>query len=209
MSKICEIKDKETLEKSIEDNECKFLINPIIIKNITAPVILYPNQLNNDLLIHMKNNLEELYKKRCFKDIGFIIEILDIIKYSEGIIYPEQNEGCVQYIVEFSCKMSVVIKDTIIIGKVEQINQQFILLSHYPYNIVVEYNNINTNKFEYISPKIKYINGDYINKGDYLKIKIICSHLMNGDTKIITLGYLEDIVNDKELEEYFDNIYSN
>ena len=128
MSKICEIKDKETLEKSIEDNECKFLINPIIIKNITAPVVLYPNQLNNDLLIHMKNNLEELYKKRCFKDIGFIIEILDIIKYSEGIIYPEQNEGCVQYIVEFSCKMSVVIKDTIIIGKVEQINQQFILL---------------------------------------------------------------------------------
>lgn len=209
MSKYCEIKDKDTLEKSIEDKECKFLINPIIIKNITAPVILYPNQLNNDLLTHMKNNLEELYKNRCFKDIGFIIDIIDIIKYSEGIIYPEQNEGCVQYIVEFTCKMSVVIKDTIIIGKVEQINPKFILLSHYPYDIVVEYRNINTDKFEYVIPNIKYINGDYINKGDYLKIRIIRSNLMNGETKIITLGYLEDIVSDEELEEYYDNIYSN
>jgi len=209
MSKLCKIKDKETLEKSLEDNECKFLINPIIIKKITAPVILYPNQLNNDLLTHMKNNLEILYKNRCFKDIGFIIDIIDIIKYSEGIIYPEQNEGCVQYIVEFTCKMSVVIKNTIIIGKVEQINPEMIYLTHYPYNIIVEHNNININKFEYITPNIKYINGDYINKGDYLKIRIIRSNLMNRETKIIALGYLEDIVSDKELEEYFDNIYSN
>lgn len=209
MSKFCGVKDKDTLEKVIEDNECKFLINPTIIKNITAPVILYPYQLNNDLLTHMKNNLETLYKNKCFKDIGFIIDIIDIIKYSEGIIYPEQNEGCVQYIVEFTCKMSVVIKNTIIIGKVEQINQEIIYLSHYPYNIIVEHNNINMNKFEYITPNIKYINGDFINKGDYLKIRIISSNLMNGETKIIALGYLEDIVSDKELEEYYDNIYSN
>ena len=209
MSKYCGVKDKETLDKSINDNECKFLINPIIIKNITAPVVLYPNQLNNDLLTHMKNNLEILYKNRCFKDIGFIIDILEIIKYSEGVIYPEQNDGCVQYIVEFTCKMSVIIKNTIIIGKVEQISQEMIYLSHYPYNIIVEHNNININKFEYIAMNIKYINGDYINKGDYLKIRIISSNLMNGETKIIALGYLEDIVSDKELEEYYDNIYSN
>jgi len=209
MSKICKIKDEETLNKSIEDNDCNFLINPIIIKNITAPVVLYPNQLNNDLLTHMKNNLEILYKNKCFKDIGFIIDIIEIIKYSEGIIYPEQNEGCVQYIVEFKCKMCVVITNTIIIGKVEQISPEMIYLSHYPYNIIVEYNNINTYKFEYISPNIKYINGDYISKGDYLKIRIIRSNLMNGETKIIALGYLEDIVNDKELEDYYNTIYSN
>lgn len=209
MSKICNIKDKETLNKSIEDNDCNFLINPIIIKNITAPVVLYPNQLNNDLLTHMKNNLEILYKNKCFKDIGFIIDIIEIIKYSEGIIYPEQNEGCVQYIVEFKCKMCVVITNTIIIGKVEQISPEMIYLSHYPYNIIVEYNNINTYKFEYISPNIKYINGDYISKGDYLKIRIIRSNLMNGETKIIALGYLEDIVSDKELEDYYNTIYSN
>lgn len=209
MSKYCEIKDNNTLNKCLEEDENKFLINPVIIKNITAPVILYPNQLNNDLITHMKNNLEVLYKNKCFKDIGFIIDILDIIKYSDGVIYPEQNEGCVQYIVEFSCKMSVVIKDTVIIGKVEQTNPTYILLRNYPYFIVVENKDINTDKFEYISPNIKYLNGDYINKGDYLKVRIITSNIKNGETKIIALGYLEDIVSDKELEEYYDNIYLN
>ena len=209
MSKYCGVKDNDTLNKCLEDNENNLLINPIIVKSITAPVVLQPNQLNNDLITHMKNNLEILYKNKCFKDIGFIIEILDIIKYSEGIIYPEQNDGCVQYIVEFTCKMSVVIQNTVIIGKVEQTNPSCILLRNYPYFIVVENININTDKFEYISSNIKYINGDYISKGDYLKVKIIASNIKNGETKIIALGYLEDIVSDKELEEYYDNIYLN
>jgi len=207
-NKICKIENDETLNKCLENNN-DILINPLITKIITAPVVLRPDQLNNDLLTHMLNNLELLYKNKCFKDIGFIVDIIEIVKYSEGIIYPEQNDGNVQYVVDFKCKISVVIKNTIIIAKVEQTNPMGILLRNYPYFIIVENKNINNDKFEYISPNIKYINGDYINKGDYLKVKIIDSRIRDKENKITAIGYLEDIVSDDELEKFYDNIYNN
>ncbi len=56
--------------------------------------------MNNKIYINLKNNLQEISGK-CFSKYGFIVKIIEILKYSDGVIEAENIESSALFDLEF------------------------------------------------------------------------------------------------------------
>jgi DNA-directed RNA polymerase subunit E'/Rpb7 len=186
------------------------LYNPFITTTLTTQIVLHPSQLNNDLYLNLKSNLELRLKNKCYKNYGYITDIYEIVEYSQGKIINEDNDANVLYDVKFTCKICNPIENTQIICKIRQNSETLLNLYRSPMVIIVRHERINTSKFE-IDPfngKIKLINGSILMEGEYVKVTILKTQFIDKDTQIISLGILDDIIDDDEIKDFFNDYYS-
>lgn len=185
------------------------LYNPFITTTLITQIALHPSQLNNDLYLNLKNNLELRYKNKCYKNFGYITDIYEILEYSQGLIVNEDNDANVLYDVKFSCKLCNPLENTQIICKIRQNSVTMLNLYRHPIVVVVRHERINTTKFEIdqYSGKIKLINGRVLVDGEYVKVTIIKTQIMGKNNKIMSLGILDDVISDEEVKEFYNDYY--
>ena len=175
---------------------------------LKAEVVLSPNQLNNDLYMNIKSNLEKMYLNKIYENYGLIEKIYNVQKIGEGKIHKEDNNCDVYYEVEFYCRIQKSIINSIIIAQVQILNNNIIILFCGSIRILVKNKNIN-NKYELIEGlyKNKETN-ETIKIGDYFKIRILKYNMINKERVIYVSGELIDEASSKEIEKYYDVYYN-
>lgn len=166
-------------------------------------VTLLPYQLNNELYLHLKKNLQNKIEKKCI-DIGYVCKIKDIIDYKNGYLLPEDLTGNIMFKITYNAKMCIPIIGIQIVCKVEQIMKSIIYAVNGPLHIAIKYSTINTNLFN-ISNKGDIVykkNNKQLAPSDYIKITINAKRSYNGDDSIGVMGYLDDIATNDEIKKY-------
>lgn len=164
--------------------------------------------LNNEILIHMKNNLKKYREKKCNKN-GYIDEIYRIIEYSDGKLISENLNGSVMYEVSFHCRICIPVENTILIAQVKIINQELVICINGPIIIYIPKENVDTNIWDIYDG---YMNKNTKNKliaTNLVKVLIVDKRINNNDVKINAMGKLLDFPTPEEVEKYYNVINKN
>jgi DNA-directed RNA polymerase subunit E'/Rpb7 len=205
VSDTTSIKTKSPASKSlINDLNMKELqcVNPYRLINQRTRISVEPYHMNSDIENSMKNIVKDQVEKKC-NDYGFVDMVYRILKYSEGIMPPENLNGCAIYDITYHCKICIPIEKTIIIGIIKVISQELIVAINGPLMIFIPKENIDTNIWD--------IPDNYVNKktkkklmiDDYIKIQIMAKRINQNDIQIKIIGYLIDIALPDEIDKYF------
>jgi len=173
------------------------------IKQYTR-ISLEPYYMNTDIINNIKTVLKKKVEKKCNKN-GYVDEVYRIMEYSDGIMPPENLNGCAIYNIIYHCKICVPIENTIIIGLIKVINQELLIATNGPIMCFIPKENIDTSIWN-ISDG--YTNINTKNKlmiGDYVKILLLDKRINQNDTQIRTIGKLLDISSEQEVEKYYGN----
>jgi len=196
-----EIFDEE--EESISTNKI-ICYSPYTNTQLEIVLELKANQMDNDIYTHMKDNLIDIYEKKCMKSYGFIEKVYSIEELSEGVIEFENMMCSATYKVKFNCKLCMPIIGREIICKVDIMTPQIgiavnggIKATIIPYKINKDVFYTDSN----LSIRIKE-NGKLLIKGDYVKLLITQVVFADKDTNIIVVSNLQNMATTKEIEMY-------
>lgn len=172
-------------------------------------VILNPNQMNNDIYKHLKDNLINKLNGKCYKGYGHISKIYAIEERKGGQIIPENPSAAAIYNVKFSCKLCKPLKNHTLICEVVDINKSVIHLINGPIHVFIMdgYAHVNQNNFVYDEKRNVYLaklengKGIPVDAGTFVKVKVIASTIQDKNTKIIVIGTLESLATEKEKNE--------
>ena len=152
---------------------------------LKSVVVVKPEQLNNDLYMNIKDNLEKRLLGKVFGSYGLIEKIYGINKIGEGKIHQEDNDCNVYFDVDFNCRIIRPTNGNIIIAKIDSISPEYIVLSSGDIKIIV---------------KNKHI-------GDNFKVEINKYQMINKEKVIYASGSIIEEAEDKEVEKYYDSVY--
>jgi len=171
---------------------------------LSTKVSLLPKQMNNDIYYNLKYNIEKKVQGKC-NEFGYVIKVLKIEDYNEGIVDGENFTGSAVYNIRYLASLCIPVEKTQIICKIENINNAIILTSHGPISCVITPDNINTlifvndiGKYYYIQEKQR----TELKKGDLVKITILSKKLYKNDI-MISLGFLDEIASQTEKENFY------
>lgn len=181
------------------------IINPFIIKELVSKVELYPHQMNSELYLNLKKNLQKKLEGKCNK-YGFIKKIIKIVDYSDGIIDPENFSGNGVYNIRFIASICIPLVKINIIARVENFNRHLILGINGPINAIIKIADINSTMFSLISNEIFIINENRnLEIGDHLIITIDAKKFNPGDNKIGIMASIIDIASKQDIKNYFNS----
>jgi len=177
-------------------------VNPYRFINQRTRISLEPYHMNSDIENSLKNIVKDQVEKKC-NNYGFIDTVYRILKYSEGLMPPENLNGCAIYDITFHCKICIPIEKTIIVGIIKVISQELLVATNGPLMIFIPKENIDTNNWD--------IPDNYINKNtkkklmidDYIKIQIMAKRINQNDIQIKIIGSLIDIASPDDVEKYY------
>jgi DNA-directed RNA polymerase subunit E'/Rpb7 len=186
--------------------------SPYINTELYANVSLVALQMENRTNLNLKNNLVKSLEKKCYKNYGYIMEIYKIIKKNDGYISAEDMSSSANFDLTFSCRLCVPMSGTEIICQVNRVNKMLITVMNGPILIIITNDKIN-NKVFFIdnNNNLKYRNGDKsesLNQNEFVKVTITSVIFNNGDDKIKAIGFLNDVANEKETEQYYTDLYN-
>lgn len=180
------------------------LVLPIINTVLSTKVSLLPKQMNNDIYYNLKYNIEKKVQGKC-NEFGFVIKVLKIEDYNEGIVDGENFTGSAVYNIRYLASLCIPVEKTQIICKIENINNAIILATHGPISCVITPDNINTlifmneiGKYYYIQEK----NRTELKKGDLVKCTILSKKLYKNDI-MISLGFLDELASQNEKDNFY------
>ena len=173
------------------------------IKQYTR-ISIEPHQMNSDIKNHMKLNLKKKVEKKCNKN-GYIDEVYRIIEYSDGIMIPENLNGCAIYNITYHCKICVPIENTIVIGFVKVINSELIIAINGPLMFFIPKENVDINTWDITEGYINKNKEKKLVSGDYIQIQIIDKRINQNDSQIKVIGRLIDFASLEETDKYFGN----
>ena len=181
-------------------NELK---SPYFNFELFTNVLIEPSQLNNNLYINLKENLKKKVENRCIK-YGYICNIYKINGYNDGVSEPESFTGDVKYAVKYTARLCNPIENTSIICKIDNINKILIKAVNGPVIMIIKKNDINTEVFKIDNKgEIKH-KGKVLEVNDYIIVNIIAKKLNYNDTRICSIGYLDRIPTQEEIDKYFE-----
>jgi DNA-directed RNA polymerase subunit E'/Rpb7 len=158
--------------------------------------------MNSDIILNLKLILKKKKEKKCNKN-GFIDEVYRILEYSDGMMPPENLNGCVIYNITYHCKICIPVENTLIIGQVKVINQELIIAMNGPIMIFIPKENIDTNYWEIIDGyKNKKTNKKLVTE-DFVKIQITDKRINQNDNQIKSIGKLNEPATDEEITQFF------
>lgn len=188
------------------------MTSPYINTKLYTHVSLLPNQMDNKLYINLKKNLEKKVVRSCFKDNGYIMDIYKILDYKDGIIEAENPSGSAVFDVSFSCRLCIPLKSTQIVCKVDRVNKLLITVTNGPILIIITNERINDKVFfTDNNNNLRYRKDDksfVLEPDEFVKVTIINTTFNNGDDKIKAIGFIDDIADDKEKEEFYKELYN-
>ena len=178
------------------------LVLPIINTVLSTRVSLFPHQMNNDIYYNLKYNVEKKVQGKC-NEFGFVIKVLKIEDYSEGIIEAENFSGSAVYNIRYLASLCAPVERTQIIVKVENINNAIILTTHGAISCVITPDKINTSIFMNEIGKYYYSKEKTeLKKGDLVKVTILSKKIYKNDI-MISIGFLDDLATQDEKDNYY------
>ncbi len=190
--------------------------NPYITTYLTTTDRVLPREIDNNIELYIKKNIEKEHNGKCFNDYGYIVKIHETEIVSDGIIIPEDPMCCATYKVRFLCTLCRPLQNAVITAKIVGMSEQLFFLSYGPLEIIVKtVNGINKNVFTYNSnlSRWTYKKSDdktkqiVLKNEAYLKVKILSKKIVNKTKQIICIGFIEDVSSDKEIERSIKDIY--
>lgn len=187
------------------------MISPYINTKLKTSVLLQPYQMNNNIYINLKRNLEEKVAGKCFSKYGYIVKVIEIINYKDGVIEAENTEASALFDLDFSCRICAPLRNTQIICQIEKINKQLITAINGPILIIITNDRINTNIFfKDNNNNIRYKKdgvSNMLQQNDFIKITLQTLRFYDGDEKIKAIGFIDDIANDAEQKKFYEEQY--
>lgn len=188
------------------------MLSPYKNTIIGTTVSLRPDQMDNNVYINLKKNLEDNVLGKCYRQYGYIQEIFELIKYEDGYIETENLSGSAKFNVLFSCKLCRPTESQQIICKIEKANRVLITGKNGPITIIITGNNINENIFFTDTKKNRFKykkdgESKLLETGDYVKVTVLKFTFNHNGSNIMAICYLDDIPTDKEIEESFLSIH--
>jgi DNA-directed RNA polymerase subunit E'/Rpb7 len=190
------------------------IINPYFTTKLSTTIILHPHQMNNNMYLHLKKNLEQKTINKCFNKYGFITKIIEILKYDDPIIEAENVDCSALFSLEFVCNICLPMKNMVIICQIQKFNKLLMVASNGPISVVITNNRINGNVFfKDNNNNIRYKSktnekeSKLLGPKEFIKVTIQTVKFFDGDKNITTIGYLNDVATDEEIEGYYTNMY--
>jgi len=167
--------------------------------------------MDNKIYINLKRNLEDKVYNRCYKDYGYIVDIFKIDDYNDGVIEAENPFASAIFDVTFSCRICRPVKNTQIICKINRINKILATLENGPILVIITNDRINdkvffidnNNNLRYRKDNISYV----LKENDFVIVTIKSFIFHNTDTKMKTIGFLDDIASKEDIENFYEDIY--
>lgn len=182
---------------------------PYFNVKLYSNVGLYPNQMDNDIYKHLKNNLIQKLQGKCYKSYGYITKIYKIDERSDGKLIAEDSFASAYYNVKFSCRLCKPLKDSIIVCEVMKISKAIIYLKNGPVNVFIldSKNDINHDNFVYDERRNALIaniggnKGITVVEGVFLKVNVVGIRIEHGASEIVVIGTLEGLASKNESNE--------
>ena len=192
----------------IEKEDVEKLHTGFINTILTTPILLHPRQMDNNIDIHLKDNLKKEHEKKCFKNVGYVNNIYKIEDIKDQLIDMENSECSQMYIVMFSCKLYCPIIGRYIIAKMDKITEKICTAINGPMRIIITPNRIDNKRF-YTGTGDMIIrikpNSEILTQNHYVKIYVEGMTFADKDELIIIIGFLMDIANQDEIKNFYDN----
>lgn len=181
---------------------------PYITTVLSTTINLNARQMDNRIYKNLKDNLVKKLEGKCYRSYGFISKIYDIQEYSIGKILPENPMADATFKVKFTCKLCFPLRNKKIVCKIMKMNNMFINAQNGPITMIITMDRINNDIF-YQEPKTGKLimkKGDKIQEivlGTYIVATIRSKTFNDMDTIIMSLGELNDIATDEEINNSF------
>lgn len=175
---------------------------PFVNTTLVCPVMLYPNQMENKLYLNLKTNLINKLVGKCYKNYGLVVKIYKIDEYSDGVIEAEDPTCSAKFVVKFSCRLCIPIKNKEIICRINRMNKELIGGVNGPISIIIPPDKINSHKFftdTNRNVRVRGGNSDILVPNIYIRVLILTVTFSDYDTQILTIGYLIDIATQDEI----------
>ena len=198
-----------------QNNKIEFqsslLHSPYIETSLRCPIMLNPTQMDNKLQLHLKSNLNNYTKGRCYLNYGYIIKINKIEEISDGRIEEEDASCSAKFIVKFSCRLCLPAKNREIICKIDRMNKALISGVNGPIKAIITPDKINKEKFFTDTDRNIRIksSSQMLEPEMYIKVLILSSTFSHYDTNIIAISYLQDIATEYEVKMFEKEQYLN
>ena len=173
---------------------------------LDAKELLNPEQMDNDITNHIKENLKKHYEKKCYKQYGYINKIYKVNEIEETLINPEDIQSSQQFKVKFSCQLFFVINEREIICKMDRITPKLNTAINGPVKVIIPLDSINQQKFFTDTNNCLRIKEttELLKKDIYVRILIKGNIFSDKSNEIITRGILLDLATTEEIKQYYD-----
>ena len=184
------------------------LHNPFMSHEYQIIVKLHPHQMNSDLYMHLKHNIEKRVVGKC-NNVGLITKVEKLLKYDDNEINIEDFSADAEYSVDYVATICIPMKDTEVILQVKkticELGNYLISASNGALTCVLAVKN-NTHFLSMKNSKVYISNYDkYLEIGDFIKVLIINKRSDPGDHVIQIIGKIVDLSSEDEVKN---NYYS-
>lgn len=187
------------------------MTSPYINTKLSTTVILRPYQMDNNVYNNLKKNLEKQIVGKCYLNYGYIVKLIEVLKYKDNIVEPENTEASASYMLDFSCRVCLPLKNTQIICEVERVNKLLITAGNGPIFVIITNDRFNNNVFyKDNNNNIRYKkdnNSDVIEPHDFIKVTLSNIQFYDGDEKIKAIGFMDDIASEDDKKNYYNDNY--
>jgi DNA-directed RNA polymerase subunit E'/Rpb7 len=185
-------------------------VGPYIKTEICTDIQIAANQMNHSVRKELKNNLKEKIQEKCYKNYGYIVEIYKIIDEAGGYISAENPLVASTHSIKFSCKLCHPLQNQMITCKIQKITPYAMTVVNGPIIVIISMTRINKKKFFFnnSNKQLIYKNKDKIIQIDdtqFVNTLITRSTFHHGDTRIFTIGFLEDIATEEQINAFMQN----
>lgn len=187
------------------------MTSPYINTKLSTTVILHPHQMDNNIYNHLKKNLENQIVGKCFSSYGYVVKLIEILKYKDGIIEAENTEASASFVLDFSCRLCLPLKNTQIICEIERVNKLLITAVNGPICVIITSDRFNNNVFyKDNNNNIRYKKdnkSDMVQPHDFIKVTLSNIQFYDADEKIKAIGFMDDIATEDEKKNYYNDNY--
>lgn len=206
---ITDTTEKPHITEKITSNllntyQTSLLHSPYIETSLKCPIMLTPTQMDNKLQLHLKSNLNNTVKGRCYLNYGHIIKINKIEEISDGIIEEEDSTCSAKFCVKFSCRLCYPIKNKEIICKIDRMNKALISGINGPIKAIITPDKINKEKFFQDNERNIRIKStsQILDTEMYIRVLILASTFNHYDIDIIVISHLQDMATEEEIKSF-------
>lgn len=169
---------------------------------LETKVSLLPQQVDADMDDHMLENLRNKIEKKSI-DNGIVLKINRIIDYDYGMIDKANFMGTTVYNVKYECFICSPTKNLEIVCVLDNIVKGYLIGHNGPVIVAIQFNNIDTQKFEIVDSTITHIKTKKsVKKGDHLKVSIIAVNNNLGEENIVTICKLLNLADQNDIKRF-------
>jgi DNA-directed RNA polymerase subunit E'/Rpb7 len=182
----------------------KKLFSPYTNAIFEVPIMLNPNQLDNNLELHLKQNLIDKHVGKCLSNYGYICKIYKILEISNGYIDPEDFSCSAKQTVKFACKICRPLKNQDVILKMTKTRSEINGGVNGPLFGLITPDKINKENFYIdVEKNIRHSKTlDILSPNMFVKCEILNFEYSDNESIILMIVLLKDIASPDEITDY-------